>query len=45
VRHLLTHTTDYREFINTLIIEGRQVLEGTTSGRGHQGITIAGAAE
>ena len=28
VRHLLTHTTGYREFINTLIIEGRQVLEG-----------------
>lgn len=28
VRHLLTHTTGYREFINTLIISGRQVLEG-----------------
>jgi len=28
VRNLLTHTTGYREFINTLIIEGRQVLEG-----------------
>src|SRR5687768_8948971 len=28
LRHLLTHTTGYREFINTLIIEGRQVLEG-----------------
>ena len=28
VRHLLTHTTGYREFINTLILEGRQVLEG-----------------
>lgn len=28
VRHLLTHTTGYREFINTLIMEGRQVLEG-----------------
>src|SRR5688500_10119048 len=28
VRHLLTHTTVYREFINTLVIEGRQVLEG-----------------
>jgi CubicO group peptidase (beta-lactamase class C family) len=28
VRHLLTHTTGYREFINTLIIGGRQVLEG-----------------
>jgi CubicO group peptidase (beta-lactamase class C family) len=27
VRHLLSHTTGYREFINTLIIEGRQVLE------------------
>lgn len=28
LRHLLTHTTGYREFINTLLIEGRQVLEG-----------------
>lgn len=28
LRHLLTHTTGYREFINTLIIEGRQILEG-----------------
>ena len=28
VRQLLTHTTGYREFINTLIIGGRQVLEG-----------------
>jgi CubicO group peptidase (beta-lactamase class C family) len=28
VRHLLTHTTGYREFINTLLIGGRQVLEG-----------------
>jgi CubicO group peptidase (beta-lactamase class C family) len=28
LRHLLGHTTGYREFINTLIIEGRQVLEG-----------------
>ena len=28
VRHLLTHTTGYREFINTLLIAGRQVLEG-----------------
>ncbi len=28
VRHLLSHTTGYREFINTLIIEGRQVMEG-----------------
>ncbi len=28
VRHLLTHTAGYREFINTLLIEGRQVLEG-----------------
>ena len=28
VRHLLTHTTGYREFINTLILGGRQVLEG-----------------
>ena len=28
LRHLVTHTTGYREFVNTLIIEGRQVLEG-----------------
>ena len=28
VRHLLSHTTGYREFVNTLIIEGRQVVEG-----------------
>ncbi|NTZ43284.1 serine hydrolase [Altererythrobacter sp. SALINAS58] len=28
VRNLLTHTTGYREFINTLLIGGRQVLEG-----------------
>ena len=28
VRHLLSHTTGYREFVNTLLIEGRQVLEG-----------------
>ena len=28
LRNLLTHTTGYREFINTLIIDGRQVLEG-----------------
>ena len=28
LRHLLTHTTGYREFVNTLILEGRQVLEG-----------------
>ena len=28
VRNLLTHTTGYREFINTLLIEGRQILEG-----------------
>ena len=28
VRHLLSHTTGYREFINTLLIEGRQVMEG-----------------
>jgi CubicO group peptidase (beta-lactamase class C family) len=28
LRHLLSHTTGYREFINTLLIEGRQVLEG-----------------
>jgi CubicO group peptidase (beta-lactamase class C family) len=28
LRHLLSHTTGYREFINTLIIEGRQVLQG-----------------
>ncbi len=28
LRHLLTHTTGYREFINLLLIEGRQVMEG-----------------
>ena len=28
LRHLLTHTTGYREFINTLLIDGRQILEG-----------------
>ena len=28
VRNLVTHTTGYREFVNTLILEGRQVLEG-----------------
>jgi CubicO group peptidase (beta-lactamase class C family) len=28
VRHLLSHTTGYREFINALIMDGRQVLEG-----------------
>ena len=28
LRNLITHTTGYREFVNTLIIEGRQVLEG-----------------
>lgn len=28
VRNLLTHTTGYREFINTLLMGGRQVLEG-----------------
>src|SRR5262245_30581091 len=28
VRHLLTHTTGYREFVNTLLIGGRQVMEG-----------------
>jgi CubicO group peptidase (beta-lactamase class C family) len=28
VRHLLSHTTGYREFVNTLLIEGRQVMEG-----------------
>lgn len=28
VRHLLTHTTGYREFVNTLLIDGRQILEG-----------------
>ena len=28
LRHLLSHTTGYREFVNTLLIEGRQVLEG-----------------
>jgi CubicO group peptidase (beta-lactamase class C family) len=34
VRHLLSHLTGYREFINTLIIEGRQVLEGDFIGPG-----------
>jgi CubicO group peptidase (beta-lactamase class C family) len=28
LRHLLTHTSGYREFINLLLLEGRQVLEG-----------------
>lgn len=28
LRHLLTHTTGYREYINTLLIGGRQVLQG-----------------
>lgn len=28
LRHLLSHTTGYREFINTLLIDGRQILEG-----------------
>src|SRR4029079_1937667 len=28
VRHLLSHTTGYREFVNTLLISGRQVMEG-----------------
>lgn len=28
LRHLLSHTTGYREFVNLLLIEGRQVLEG-----------------
>lgn len=27
LRHLLTHTSGYREFINTLVLAGRQVLE------------------
>jgi CubicO group peptidase (beta-lactamase class C family) len=27
LRHLLTHTTGYREFVNTLLLAGRQVLE------------------
>lgn len=27
LRHLLTHTTGYREFVNTLLLSGRQVLE------------------
>lgn len=27
VRHLLSHTTGYREFVNTLIVAGRQVLQ------------------
>ena len=33
VRNLLTHTTGYREFINTLLIEGRQVMEGDHIGK------------
>lgn len=28
LRNLLTHTTGYREFVNTLLIDGRQILEG-----------------
>lgn len=28
VRNLLTHTTGYREFINTLLIGGRQIMQG-----------------
>jgi CubicO group peptidase (beta-lactamase class C family) len=28
VRHLLSHTTGYREFVNTLLLDGRQVMEG-----------------
>lgn len=28
LRHLLTHTTGYREFINTLLIGGRQIMQG-----------------
>lgn len=28
LRHLLTHTSGYREFINTIVLTGRQLLEG-----------------
>ncbi|GMM92277.1 serine hydrolase domain-containing protein [Qipengyuania sp. MTN3-11] len=28
LRNLVTHTTGFREYLNTLLIEGRQVLEG-----------------
>ena len=28
LRHLLSHTTGYREFINTLLLAGRRILEG-----------------
>ncbi len=28
LRHLLTHTSGYREYVNTLALGGRQVLEG-----------------
>jgi CubicO group peptidase (beta-lactamase class C family) len=28
LRHLLTHTSGYREFINLLMVAGRQVMEG-----------------
>jgi CubicO group peptidase (beta-lactamase class C family) len=28
LRHLLTHTSGYREFINLLLLEGRQIMEG-----------------
>lgn len=28
LRHLLSHTSGYREFVNLLALEGRQVLEG-----------------
>jgi len=33
VRHLLSHTTGYREFVNLLLIDGRQVLEGDYIGQ------------
>jgi CubicO group peptidase (beta-lactamase class C family) len=28
LRHLLSHTSGYREFVNTLLMGGRQILEG-----------------
>jgi CubicO group peptidase (beta-lactamase class C family) len=28
LRHLMTHTSGYREFINLLLLEGRQIMEG-----------------
>lgn len=33
LRHLLSHTSGYREFVNTLLMGGRQILEGDHIGR------------